>query len=149
MKTNRTLSCLEGKKKLLNKQCHAELVSASSIQAVSPRQQQASKTLKQVQDDVINNNAASGFTLIELLVVVLIIGILASVALPQYTKAVEKARAAEIISNVNALTKSAEMYLLSGNTDTILMSVDLSAACEYDFSTIGRPLLRTLRLREE
>ena len=55
----------------------------------------------------------SGFTLIELLVVVLIIGILSSIALPQYRIAVEKARMAEPLSMIGSLTKAIDVYLLA------------------------------------
>ncbi|MGN0017335.1 MAG: type IV pilin protein [Candidatus Avelusimicrobium sp.] len=53
-----------------------------------------------------------GFTLIELLVVVLIIGILSSVALPQYTKAVEKSRATEADMWISNAVKAFNLYYL-------------------------------------
>ncbi|MBO7190605.1 MAG: prepilin-type N-terminal cleavage/methylation domain-containing protein [Elusimicrobiaceae bacterium] len=59
-----------------------------------------------------------GFTLIELLVVVLIIGILAAIALPQYTKAVEKSRAAEAIQLLGDLATAEQIYFMQAGSYT-------------------------------
>ena len=59
-----------------------------------------------------------GFTLIELLVVVLIIGILASIAIPQYFKVVEKSRVAEAMSVISAVKSAEERFLAKGGNYT-------------------------------
>lgn len=70
-----------------------------------------------------------GFTLIELLVVVLIIGILASIALPQYFRAVERSRASEVLALFGTIGGAQQRYMLQHDTYTTdFDSLDLEFA---------------------
>ena len=57
-----------------------------------------------------------GFTLIEILVVVLIIGILASIALPQYRRAVTKAKVASVLPLLRAWSQALMVYKLENDS---------------------------------
>ena len=72
----------------------------------------------------------TGFTLIELLVVVLIIGILAAIALPQYQKAVERSRMAEALQVLGDYATAQSIYYMQHNN----FAADLDELNEGDIT---------------
>ncbi len=59
-----------------------------------------------------------GFTLLELIIVVIVIGILASIALPRFIRVAERARMAEAKSILDALRSSQMRYAAQWNAYT-------------------------------
>ena len=78
-------------------------------------------------------NTKKGFTLLELLVVVVIIGILASIALPQYKMATLKAKYARAKQTVSDIRKAYEFYYTVHNEFPTKFS-DLDFANKFDDS---------------
>ena len=58
------------------------------------------------------NQKESGFTLLEIIIVIIIVGVLASLALPKFFKTVEYSRATEAFASLNAVRQSMERCYL-------------------------------------
>ena len=62
-----------------------------------------------------NKRFVTGFTLVELLIVIIIIGILATMAVPQYNKMVENSKIAQAYVKMDVLRKAEIVYYMEFN----------------------------------
>ncbi len=125
-----------------NKNCHSKFNLESHRLLLS----KVRSRIKYGMTNLLNN---SGFTLIELLVVVLIIGILAAVALPQYQKAVDKSRMSGYWIILSDILHANQLCVLEGKTHCGLDELDIEfsdttcqvlsnfSSCQVDLVTYG------------
>ncbi len=81
----------------------------------------------------------NGFTLLELVVAVVVLGVLAAIALPQYTAFVERGHLAEALSALDAIKTGVMAYRsTTGGFPTDLGQIDVSVGVKEDFVYVIR-----------
>ncbi len=68
--------------------------------------------------------AVAGFTMIEIMIVVLIIGILLSIAAPNFAKAREQTRKKSCVGNLRQIQYAKDAYLMDNNLATTVTPAD-------------------------
>jgi type IV pilus assembly protein PilE len=90
------------------------------------------------QKDQMKKNKA--FTLVEMMIVMVIIGALASVAVPSYTTHIERVRASEGVQNLTALLSSQKRYFLENSAYAAALAsldIDIPASNNFDVPTVA------------
>ena len=77
-----------------------------------------------------NTNRRKGFTLVEIMIVVVIIGLLAAMAIPAFSKVRQQSRMKAVLNNLRQISGAAQQYMLDlgvsecGYTDLVGSSTD-------------------------